>query len=317
MKIQKKTAEIRPVGDADEMPGSFEVILSTPALDRDGEEVKTEEWKTPLPDHITFDIDHGMSVATTIGSGVPEIDENGNLIVKGTYSSLPRAQEVRTLVNEGHIRTTSVAFLPERKKQKDGRTTVVRELLNGAFVAIPANPEAVVLGSKTAEVEEKSGARNSANDLEKIQAIHDHSQSLGADCASGVKSLGWFKIEYDDGMDELGERLQALLVGADASLDTAMAILAGYDLTTLPAEIQQALNLIVSADAQVDEILATLGIPDVDEEPEETETTGETVSPDSGAIAPETGEKSAPVEDVDSTAVQAQAIALMVSGFTE
>src|SRR5205085_2122006 len=96
----------------------------------------------------TFDIDHGMNVASTVGSGVPRIDEEtGNLVVAGTYSSLPRAQEVRTLVNEGHIRTTSVAFM-NTKTQKDGKTVAARELLNGAFVAVPSNRDALVLASK-------------------------------------------------------------------------------------------------------------------------------------------------------------------------
>lgn len=127
--------------------GTFEVILSTPTADRDGEEVKAEEWKTPLPERITFDIDHGMSVATTVGSGVPEIDEDGKMIVKGTYASTPLAQQTRALVNEGHITTTSVAFLRLGGQKANG--SAKRELLNGAFVAVPANAEALVLNSKS------------------------------------------------------------------------------------------------------------------------------------------------------------------------
>jgi len=178
MEIIRKDATITNTDDAG--PGAFEVILSAPTKDRDGDTLLPDEWKMPLPDHITFDIDHGMSVASTVGSGVPRIDEKtGNLIVSGTYSSLPRAQEVRTLVNEGHIKTTSVAFMTE-KTQKDGKSVAVRELLNGAFVAVPSNREAVVLASKGF----KAGARNSAADLAAIQGIHDHAASLGADCSA-------------------------------------------------------------------------------------------------------------------------------------
>ena len=148
MTIVRKDATITNTGKDDDFPGTFEVVLSAPTKDRDGDTLLPDDWKLPLPDHITFDQDHLMSVAGTVGSGVPRIDEKtGSLIVSGTYSSLDRAQDVRTLVNEGHIRTTSVAFMTE-KTQKDGATVTKRELLNGAFVAIPSNREAVVLSSK-------------------------------------------------------------------------------------------------------------------------------------------------------------------------
>lgn len=175
MNIIRKDAAIASTGSADDFPGTFEVILSAPTLDRDGDTLKSDEWVMPLPEHITFDSDHGMSVATTVGSGVPRIDEaTGNLIVAGTYSSLPRAQEVRTLVNEGHIRTTSVAFMSIKSAKSAGAK---RELLNGAFVAIPSNREAVVLSSKSAT--HKVGARNSTADSELIQAILDAALALG------------------------------------------------------------------------------------------------------------------------------------------
>ena len=175
MNIIRKDAAIASTGSADDFPGTFEVILSAPTLDRDGDTLKSDEWVMPLPEHITFDSDHGMSVATTVGSGVPRIDEaTGNLIVAGTYSSLPRAQEVRTLVNEGHIRTTSVAFMSIKSAKSAGAK---RELLNGAFVAIPSTREAVVLSSKSAT--HKVGARNSTADSELIQAILDAALALG------------------------------------------------------------------------------------------------------------------------------------------
>jgi hypothetical protein len=136
--------------DGDVEHGTFEVILSTPATDRDGEEVKAEEWKTPLPDHITFDIDHGMSVATTVGSGAPTLDGAGKMIVKGRWASTPLAQQTRALVNEGHIKTTSVAFLRLGTKAAGGAK---RELLNGAFVAVPSNTEALILNSKALQRE--------------------------------------------------------------------------------------------------------------------------------------------------------------------
>lgn len=291
MAITKKDATITNTDDA--FPGSFEVILSAQTKDRDGDTLLKDGWKLPLPDHITFDQDHEMSVKGTIGSGVPRIDEEtGNLIVSGTYSSLPRAQEVRTLVNEGHIRTTSVAFMTE-KTQKDGATVSVRELLNGAFVAIPSNREALVLSSKGL----KAGARNSKADAEKVQGIHDHAAALGADCVGApAKSFARKDADTEDASDPV-----ALITATDAAIDQAIDLFASVDLTSLPAEVQQAVALVQAADATVDELLDALGIPDPDED---AAASGADPAPAAGAsVAPATGVRSAPVADADSDAV--------------
>lgn len=134
--------------DADSPNGTFEAILSTPDLDRDQDMLAQDGWKTPLPARIHIDLDHEMSVAGTVGSAEPFFDTDGNLRIKGTYASTPRAQEVRTLVNEGHISTMSVAFMTDRSA-KDGQPN--REVLNGAFVAVPSNRGALVLSSKAFE----------------------------------------------------------------------------------------------------------------------------------------------------------------------
>jgi hypothetical protein len=257
MDIMHKDATITNTDDTG--PGAFEVILSAPTKDRDGDTLLPEEWKQPLPEHITFDADHGMSVATTVGSGVPRIDEKtGNLIVSGTYSSLPRAQEVRTLVNEGHIRTTSVAFMSE-KTEKDGKTSAVRELLNGAFVAVPSNRDALVLASKTV----KAGARNSASDAEHIQAIHDHAVALGAVPAKSYRK----ELDPPESPDpEVTADLTDLALAVDAAVDQALALLNDVDLTSLPEEVQRAIALIQTADAASDDLLDALGVPDPDED---------------------------------------------------
>lgn len=292
MNIVRKDATITPTGDDEAFPGTFEVVLSAPTKDRDGDTLLPEDWKTPLPEKITFDSDHGMSVATTVGSGVPRIDEKtGNLVVAGTFSSLPRAQEVRTLVKEGHIDRTSVAFMSE-KTQKDGVTVTKRELLNGAFVAIPSNREAVILSSKGM----KTGARNSKADAEKLQGIHDHAAALGAECVgTPAKSFARKDADTEDAADP-GVLAQAV----DAAIDEAIDLFASVDQSSLPAEVQQAIALIQAADAAVDEILDALGVADPDED---AAASGADPTPASGASAPVAGVRSAPVADADSDAV--------------
>lgn len=148
--VTKATGTVVPVEDSKSKHGEFDVILSTAALDRDGDELHADEWKSPLPEKINFDSDHGMSVASCVGSGKPFINDSGQLQVRGTFASTPHGQAVRTLVKEGHIDSVSVAFT-QAKNQKSGKPQ--RELLNGAFVAVPANPEAKVLAVKGAEAD--------------------------------------------------------------------------------------------------------------------------------------------------------------------
>lgn len=296
MDVTKKDATITNTDE--EFPGSFEVVLSAPTLDRDGDTLLPDEWKLPLPEKITFDSDHGMSVASTVGSGTPSINAAGELVVSGTYSSLPRAQEVRTLVNEGHINTTSVAFISDRSGKKDGKTIVKRELLNGAFVAIPSNREALILSSKGV----KTGARNSAMDAKQIQSIHDSSAALGANC--GSKSLTSDVVTKDaDPVD--------LIQATDASLDQATDLFDSVDITTLPAEIQQAIALVQAAGVAIDEFMDVAGIPDPDEDAADS---GATDTPASGAAksAPVAGVKVAPVEAVESDAVTAKELEAQV-----
>src|SRR6516225_5927693 len=147
----KALAEIRDFSNDERFGphGGFTAIASTETKDRDGENVYANEWELPRPDHITIDADHGMSLATTIGSAHPYLNETGELMIDAKFSSIARAQEARALVTEGHIKTVSVAFL-RHKNEKAGTTK--RELLNVGLVAIPANPEAQILESKALDV---------------------------------------------------------------------------------------------------------------------------------------------------------------------
>lgn len=145
------TATVKALDETDDaFPGSFEVVLSAPTLDRDGEIVDVDKkcFGPVLPEHITFDVDHGLSVESTIGSGSPRY-EKGFLKVSGTYCEDPFSQMVRGKVKGGHIRTCSVAYIETKRVVKDGKPHITEaELLNGSFVSVPSNREAIVLGAK-------------------------------------------------------------------------------------------------------------------------------------------------------------------------
>jgi phage head maturation protease len=212
MDLVKKAVGLVDTVETDSPNGAFEVILSAATLDRDGEVIDSRAFD-PLPDHVPFDIDHGMTVQTTVGSGQPYYAEDGSLRVKGTFASTPLAQEVRTLVAEGHIRTTSVTFMAaERVKDEKSIDHVVRaELLNGTFTPVPSNREAVVLSAKALDVavDEKVGARNSASDAAKIQAAHDALVAIGAVCSAKSVSDEDTKTVTEDPADETQEDVTA------------------------------------------------------------------------------------------------------------
>lgn len=194
----------------DDPNGSFHVILSAPTKDREGEVVDAKCFE-PLPDHITFDTDHGLSVATTVGSGIPTYE--GDLLhVKGTFTSLQRGQDVRTLVREGHIRTVSASFLNGQRERDDKGIPHVRkaELVNGTFCSVPVNREALVLAAKSLGV--KAGARNNANDANRLQQIHDLAVENGASCSGSTKSLRRVSTKavagsYEDRQEDITEAL--------------------------------------------------------------------------------------------------------------
>lgn len=148
---EKLTAEIKMDGaDAgiELESGEFLAVISDPTLDRDGEILDAGAFE-PLPDKITIDIDHGMSVRSTVGSGKP-FYEGDQLMIRGRFASTDLAKDTRTLVTEGHIDRMSVAFGSAKREQgEDGVPHLVKgELLNVAIVAIPANPSAAILAAK-------------------------------------------------------------------------------------------------------------------------------------------------------------------------
>jgi hypothetical protein len=97
-------------------------------------------------------------------------------------------------VKEGLLTCVSVEFL----RRKDSKGRQVNELVGGAFVNVPANPEARVLASK-------AGRRTSGADAAMLDAIHDAACHLGAYCPGLVEP-----VDVDDGASEGANRAAAL-----------------------------------------------------------------------------------------------------------
>jgi HK97 family phage prohead protease len=212
--IDRITVDVKALSGGAYPHGEFVAVLSKPTTDRDNEIVAAKAFD-PLPDHITIDVDHALKTSGVVGSGVPYYDGD-TLMVKGRFASTALGQEIRALVSEDHIRTMSVAFRGAEKEAKDGVTTITKaELLNAAFVAIPANRDAVVLSSK-------AGARHSTTDREHLEALGAALVGLGWQCpvcAAGDSEPpdDTKKTATDPGDDELRLRASMLRLWAEVA----------------------------------------------------------------------------------------------------
>lgn len=175
-------AEVKAVKDPT-TGGEWEAVLSAPTVDRDGEVIAKGAFD-PLPASIPIHAFHAFD--DPIGRGEP-FYEDDLLKARGGFASTARAQEIRTLVEEGVIANMSVGFMAAEREERDGVQTITSaELLEASFVSVPSNREAAVLMAK--DYSEKVGARNNSTDAERLQSIHDLAVANGADCESKTVS---------------------------------------------------------------------------------------------------------------------------------
>lgn len=184
--VTKATAQIHAAED-DSPHGSFEAIISTPALDRDGDRLAPDGWKTPLPEHIPVSVDHKMTADSIVGSGRPYLDRDGSLRIRGTFASTDLGQTVRSLVNSGHLRTLSVEFLEQRGAKS---AAPQRELVGCSLVYLPSNREATVLSSKAAQaVEDFAAGSGSDEDEEPTEPVNSLDPTELSDFVNAVAEL--------------------------------------------------------------------------------------------------------------------------------
>lgn len=135
---------MKSIKDAKEVEsdGSFEVIATTGGVDRDGESIDPKGWdfshfmKNPV---LLWGHDY---TSPPIGVVRELKEQDGKIIASGVFARTQFAQEVRSLYDDGILRTVSVGFIP---KDRDGKNITAAELLELSFVPVPANPEAVSL----------------------------------------------------------------------------------------------------------------------------------------------------------------------------
>ncbi len=125
--------------------GSFEVIISTADIDRQGETVKQDGWnlKNYLSNPVVLWGHDYYSLPIGITESIEVVD--GKLLAKGKFApeeANPFAQQVRRLYDLKIVRATSVGFIAS---EMEGSIITKAELLEFSFVPVPANPYALSL----------------------------------------------------------------------------------------------------------------------------------------------------------------------------
>lgn len=127
--------------------GGFEFIASDESVDRSGESIPVDTWdlanfkKSPR-----LLADHDYSIASILGVCENVRVEGGRLMFSPKFHEITElAKTAAKMVAEGVLNTVSVGFL--RKSDKKGN--VSNELMEISLVAVPANPNAIMLGAKS------------------------------------------------------------------------------------------------------------------------------------------------------------------------
>lgn len=219
---EKKTFAVAQVkaAESENTAGEFEIVMSTDAVDRDGESIVKGAFD-PLPESIPVHAFHDFH--DPVGRAFPTYDEQGRLVGRGFFANTPRAQEIRQLVADGVIGHTSVGFMAAERKSAAGVPEIASaELLEVSFVSVPSNRDAAVLAVK--EYDAKAGARNSSKDSERLQNIHDLAVANGAVCAATEEATPAPETpSVEDGKSPASEvvdrhaatRVEAFLLGLD------------------------------------------------------------------------------------------------------
>lgn len=104
--------------------------------------------KGPLPMLAFHRPDDPVGVWTDIGEDARGLTVKGRLLI----DDLPRAREVRALVQSGAVTGLSIGFMTVKAENRKGGGRTIRavDLLEISLVSVPAHPGARVTGAKTA-----------------------------------------------------------------------------------------------------------------------------------------------------------------------
>ncbi len=196
-----------PIAKVDDEERLVYGYATTEALDAHGEVVKRAAIEAALPGYMRFANIREMHQLSAVGvTQEADFDERG-LYLKAKVVD----DEAWAKVKEGVYKGFSIGGRVTQRDATDRKLITGVDLHEISLVDRPANPEAMIDAYKVWDGVTKAGARNSAADLERIQAMHDHAAALGAQCPSAA--------EGDDSGDDDDDDLEAVAKAASVRRD--------------------------------------------------------------------------------------------------
>jgi len=133
--------------------GRASFVMTSDALDRQGEVVETDGWDFGnfLKNPVILDTHRYESIEDIVGRAVgePRLEERG-WVVDIEFAKTEKGRVAQALVEQGMLNAVSVGFRSTQRR-KEGRVIrhVQKELLEVSLVSIPANPTALRIKSAT------------------------------------------------------------------------------------------------------------------------------------------------------------------------
>lgn len=155
LKNSLENVEIK--GDEEDKDFVFDVIASTEDVDRDWEIIKIKAWDTKNWEKNPVVLaNHQYRIETIIWKWLKFYTSKWKKRLKWVFSKTnPLWLLAKDLYNEWMLKTVSVWFIAKKRNEEDWKIIEEAELLEVSFVAVPANPEAISMDWKSADLYKK------------------------------------------------------------------------------------------------------------------------------------------------------------------
>lgn len=150
--------EFKKVGDSNVLEGYAAAFGN---IDRVRDRIEPKAFRKTIRERVSKGevklLDsHVPSIRNVLGTITKAKETDKGLWVQAKIASVSRAQDVKTLISEGHVDSLSIGYIPVKyhfEDAPDGRKIRVLsevKLLEVSVVAFPANPKAVIESVKSA-----------------------------------------------------------------------------------------------------------------------------------------------------------------------